>query len=240
MKKDDDTTTTKKSTKAKRRSNHEGTIWRTDSGYRGRVALGRDPITGKVTHKWLRGSTRAEVVDAIQELKGKADKKRPLPNGKRTVEQYMLEWLDVHVRPSKAPSTLRMYEQHVRSTIIPALGHIQLDRLSGVEVQRFLNALYDSGKSPTTVKNFNATLKSALTTAKRWEYVDRNAAKDATTPKQIKYKPKPLAAAQGIKLLNVVIQHRYEAVFYVALLEGLRRGEVAGLQWDDVDFRWAT
>jgi integrase len=65
--------------------------------------------------------------------------------------------------------------------------------------------------------------------------VDRNAAKAATPPKQVKYEPHPLTVEQSKKLLLSVAGHRYEAMFYLALMMGLRRGEVLGLRWSDID-----
>ncbi len=95
----------------------------------------------------------------------------------------MQEWLDVHVKATKAPLTYRGYEQTARMYIIPMLGKVPLERLNGQDVQRCLNKAAKEGLSPTSVKNINATLKSALSTAKKWQYVDRNVAKDATPPK---------------------------------------------------------
>jgi integrase len=227
----DNTTTT---TKPKRRANGEGTFWQEGNGWRGRISL-TDLRTGKPTIKLVRGRTRAEAVDKIHEFKESVKQGKQIGN-KRTVEQHLLEWLEVHVKPNKAYSTYRGYEQHIRARLIPALGHFRLDHLSGIDVQRCLNDAQKDGLSPTTVRGINATLKSALSTAKKWGCIDRNAAKDATPPKQITFKPKPLTAAQGIRLLNVVTEHRYEGCFYLGLLEGMRRGEIAGLQWLDIDF----
>jgi integrase len=229
----DDTTTT---TKTKRRANGEGTIAQTRYGYRGCVSF-TDPRTGKLIRKFVRGKSRPEVVDRMHELKGNAQKKQVLSSGgKLTVEQWLPMWLETYIKPCKAYSTWRGYEQHIRARLIPALGRIRLDRLTGMDVQHCLNAASEDGLSPSSVRGIAATLKSALSTAEDLDYVNGNAAKKARVPKQIKYKPKPLTADQGIRLLNVVLPHRYEAAFYVALLQGLRRGEVAGLQWGDVDF----
>jgi len=135
------------------------------------------------------------------------------------------------------PLTLRGYESVVRVHLIPSLGTIQLDKLTGPDVQRCLNKAIERGVSPTTVRNINAALKSALTTAKeKWKYVDRNVAEDATIPKRTKYHAKTLSVEQAERLLAVVAGDRYEAMFHFALLMGLRRGEVLGVRWQDVDF----
>ncbi len=141
-----------------------------------------------------------------------------------------------YIKPCRAYSTWRGYEQHIRSRLIPALGRFRLDRLTGIDVQGCLNSASEDGLSPSSVRSINATLKSALSTTEDLDLVDGNAAKKARVPKQIKYRPKPLTADQGIRLLNVVLPHRYEAAFYVALLQGFRRGECSALRWSNIDY----
>jgi len=137
---------------------------------------------GKLIRKYVERKTRHKVVESLQALKQKHDSGSVLPSKKRTVAHFLDEWLTVHVKGTKVYSTNRGYEQVSRLYLIPNLGSITLDRLSGKDVQKLLNKMSNEGLSPTTVKNINAVLKTALTIAKRWGYVDRNAAKDATPP----------------------------------------------------------
>jgi integrase len=178
------------------------------------------------------------LVDGFQVLT-KRDKNQPMITSRRTVGQFMLEWLAVQVKPNKAPLTYESYEQNSRVYIVPALGRLKLDQLSGAHVQQFLNACQtEKGLSAKSVKNLNSVLKSALSTAQLWQYVDRNVAKDATPPKQVKYKAKPLTVAHADRLLTWLgaVAHRFEALFYLALMMGFRRGELLGLQWPDIEF----
>ncbi len=232
----DDKTTTKKT----RRENGIGSITKkkTKRGdYVGAIWL-RDPMTGELERKYVRAKTTAIVRDRLDALIQNSKSGKALTSNKVTVEQYLLTWLETHVKPNKAFSTYRGFEMHVRRYLIPSLGKIRLAELSGFHVQAALNAAQDTGLSPTSVKAINATLKTALTRAiKEGRYgLVFNVAKIATPPPQVDYDPHPLTPDQGIRLLNVVRDHRYEAAFYLALLEGLRRGEVAGLQWSEVHF----
>jgi integrase len=219
----------------KRRGAREGTIRKTDRGWLGAVALGHDN-KGKQIRKWVLRQTRAEVATELQRLAQQKESGRPISSAKRTVGKFMLEWLEVHVKPNKAPLTYRGYEQTTRMYIIPMLGKIPLARLNGEDVQRCLNQASTDGLSPTSVKAINATLKTALTRAIRWKLLDHNAAKAATPPKQRKYHAKHLPAADADRLLKVVEGHRYEALIVVALMMGLRREEVAALHWSNIDF----
>ena len=218
-----------------KRGAREGTIRKTDRGWRGAISLGRDD-NGKPIRPFVLRQTRAEVVAELKRLAALSAANRPINMSKRTVGHFMAQWLEDHVKATNAPLTYRGYEQTTRMYIIPRLGQIPLERLSGRDVQRCLNQALKDGLSPTSVKNINATLKTALSTGKRWGYVERNAAKDATPPKQVRFRSQALTAEQADRLLEVIKGHRYEAIIVVALMMGLRRGEVAGLRWSAIDF----
>jgi integrase len=213
----------------------EGSIYQIPGGWRGAISLGY--VNGKLMRKVIRRKTHAAVAEELRKLLTKRDKNKPIITTRRTVAQFMQEWLDVYVKPNLSHLTYRGYEQTTRMYITPMLGRIQLDQLNGAEVQACLNACRKKGLSPTSVKNINATLKTALSTAQQWQYIEINAAKNATPPKQVKYKAHPLPAEDADRLLRFFLGHRYEALYYLALMMGLRRGELIGVQWPDIDLK---
>lgn len=215
----------------------EGSIYQVkDGGWKGAISLGY--VNGRLKRKVVKRKTHAAVAEELRKLLTKRDQNKPISTTRRTVAQFMTEWLEVHVKPNLGPLTYRGYEQTSRMHIVPILGRLRLDQLNGSEVQQCLNACQlEKGLSPKTVKNINGTLKTALSTAKKWRYIDgQNAAKDATPPKQKKFRPKPLSVADADTLLTWLASHRFEALFYLALMMGFRRGELLGLQWSDIDF----
>jgi integrase len=217
----------------------EGSIYQVkDGGWKGAISLGY--VDGKLKRKVVKRKTHAAVAEELRKLLTKRDKNQPISTTRRTVAQFMQEWLEVHVKPNLGPNTYCAYEQVVRLHIVPMLGRLRLDQLNGAEVQQCLNACQlEKGLSPKSVKNVNGTLKSALSTAKKWRYIEgQNVAKDATPPKQKKFKAKPLTVEHADKLLSWLgaTYHRFEALFYLALMMGFRRGELLGLQWPDIDF----
>ena len=165
-----------------KRGAREGTIRQTDRGWQGAIALGRDD-NGKPIRKWVLRQTRAEVVTELQRLAKRKESGRPISSARRTVGQFMTQWLEDHVKATNAPLTYRGYEQTTRMYIIPRLGKIPLELLNGGDVQRCLNQASKDGLSPTSVKAINATLKTALTRAIKWKLLDHNAAKAATPPR---------------------------------------------------------
>ena len=236
------TTTTTETSKKTRGANRSGWIKKYGDKYRGSISLGRDPKTGKLVRKWITRKTQREVSAALNKLNNKAKKGQPISAAEQTLGAYMAGWLE-NVRRTKATHTYRSYEQTSRCYILPELGGAKLEELNGPQVQRFLNALADSGLSPASVRNVNATLRTALTAAIGDELIDRNASKIARPPKQVRYEAKFLALEDAKKLFAAMAGHRYEALIVVTTMMGLRRGEVCGLRWSDIvfadDYTWA-
>ncbi|WP_158750254.1 site-specific integrase [Acidobacterium sp. S8] len=185
--------------------------------------------------------TAAEVLQEVKNLRKKFERGgRHALNQNHTVESFLNSWLPF-VKTNKAPGTYRNYEQNVRVHLLnrnykAAIWNIRLDKLQPKHVQDLLDEVARNVPSPTTIKNLNATLKTALTSAIKWEILDRNVAKNAQPPKQKKYQTHPLTEAESIALLDAVRDHRFEAFFYMGLFQGLRSGEVIGLQWSKIDF----
>lgn len=190
-------------------------------------------------------ATAADVQNEIRE------KRRQFEKGnntavlcKYTVKTYLLDWLE-YVKVNLSPTTYRGYEGHVRVHLTStdykhSIANVPLDKLTAKHVQSLLDEITVNVPSPTTVKNVNGTLKTALSTAIKWELIDRNAAKNATPPKQVKYETHPVTEAEVLKLLNSTANDRYEAALYLGLFQGMRRGEVAAMQWPNIDFTTMT
>jgi integrase len=219
-----------------KRNNHEGTIrkLKDGKGFKGAVRLGVD-ADGKPIRKWIQRKRKDEVQAELNRLRRKFELGQPVHSAKRTVAQFLTEWLEIHVRPNLEPNTYRGYEVYVRLHLIPTLGRMPLETLNAQDVQRVLNKAAKDGLSPTTAKGINGCLKTALTTAKKWRLVDRNVAKDATPPKQIKYESGFLNVEQAERLLKVIKGHRFAALIVISLMLGLRRGEVCALRWENID-----
>src|ERR1700723_2161522 len=204
---------------SKKRGNREGTVFQLPDGrWRGAVSLGYED--GRHIRKWVQRQTRGEVVTAINELVKRKKDNLPITSGRRTVEMYLRDWLKDEVVPNRNVSTYRIYEQMCRLHIIPILGRIRLDQLNGQHVQRCMNKAAES-LSPSSVKLVTTILRTALRRGEEWGVVTSNAAKHTSLPAQVKHEAKPLTAEQANLLLETVKDHRYGALFVVALSLGL-------------------
>jgi integrase len=221
---------------AKRRGSGEGSIYRAKDGrWRGEISLGYKP-DGRPRRRILYGGTRAEVAAEMTRKLRDIQKGFNVAPGKQTVAQFLTYWLEEVVKPNRRADTHRSYEWIVRVHLTPHLGKIQLDKLTPQFVQMFLNERHRSGLNAGTVKHIRATLRAALSIALKDGTVDRNVAKLVSLPRGEKYVPKVLDPDGAKKLLAVTSEHPHASLFCVALSLGLRRGEVIGLRWKDVDF----
>ena len=128
---------------------------------------------------------------------------------------------------SGTPSAMLTAPSHVSSAMLRFLRHGHVERL--------LHDLRTTGRGPTTIRRVHATLRSALTAARKGRLVPYNAATDAALPNVQPAKVRPWEPDELAAFLNYAAGHRLGAMFEVMAFTGLRRGEACGLRWADVD-----
>lgn len=160
----------------------------------------------------------------------------PTPDFRETVASYLTYWLET-VAPVKArPRTLELYELTVRLYINPHLGRNDLTTLSVKDVQEAVNAVLEAGGSPRTAKLIRQVLSSALTHAEREQLVARNVARLIVLPHYERKEITPWTVDEASAFLEAVSGHMWEVGFEMLIYYGMRRGEVLGLRWSDIDF----
>ncbi|ETA03989.1 site-specific recombinase XerD [Frankia sp. CcI6] len=226
--------------KKSRRAHGEGGLYQraSDGRWVGVVDLGW--IDGKRRRRTVYGRTQKEARDKMAELRKAADKGQDLAAKPQTVAQWLAYWLDeIKAHDGTRPSTLARYQYAIDGHIVPVLGKIRLDKLTPADVRRLHAARRDSMK-PASLAKVHAVLRAALTDAERMDLVSRNVAKSVQAPKLGDAEPRELMVEQARRFLDVAAGDRLEALFVVALTMGLRRGELLGLRWDDVDLDAGT
>lgn len=186
------------------------------------------------------GKTRKEVADKLKELSQKQAEGMNLDACNITVADFLTRWLADVVAQRNKPRTHESYEQLLTAHVIPQIGKVSLTGLKPDRVQRLLNDLSKQGLSPRTVNYIRAILRRALNEAVLWRYVSYNAAALVTPPRAEKHKVVPLTREEARKLLDALKGHRLEPLYLMALLLGLRRGEVLGLLVGNLDFERGT
>lgn len=181
------------------------------------------------------GRTQAEVREKLTALLRDLDRGVTISAENWTVESYLLQWLETIVKPNRAPKTHQGYELAVRRHILPTLGRKRLRQLSVTDVRRLVQRLTDAGLGVRMVQFVHAVLRNALESAVRDEAIPRNVARLVQVKTPTYDIGRGLSTVQARALLTAARDERLEALYVLAVYLGLRRGEVLGLRWADVD-----
>jgi integrase len=157
-----------------------------------------------------------------------------LPVDKRwRVDEYLDYWLE---REKRRPLTQRRHESVARLHLKPGLGRYWLDGLSVRIVQDFLDSLLTEGKSVATIHQVRKVLSAALTYALRQELLVRNVARLVELPRYRPTEASHWTPDEISRFLGAARTDPLYPAFLLLALYGLRRGEVLGIRWCDVDF----
>ncbi|GAA3115571.1 tyrosine-type recombinase/integrase [Nonomuraea salmonea] len=246
----------------RKRSNGEGSIWPRKDGRYGYAAFVQ---TTAGTTKRVQDSARTQedARKKLTELLRQADEGIPVSSENWTLADFLTYLLKNIVSQERRPKTYQGYESVVRLHLVPGLGKKRLGKLNAQDVRLFINRVRsecqccrngwdasrekpvccalkggqccDSRLSTRMVQFIHAFLRNALECAVREEIIARNVAKLVKVPVP-KYKVnRGLTAPQARAVLKAARDHRLYALYVLALCLGLRRGELLGLRWTDVD-----
>jgi integrase len=180
---------------------------------------------------------KTRLVVAAKLSKALADRESGLTYdaGKQTVEEYLARWLSNSVRDTVRRRTYERYESIVRVHLTPAIGKVELKTLTPDHVCGLYRKKLDGGLAPRTVLHIHRTLSKALKQATDDGLIPRNAAALVKPPRPRREEIQPLNRDQVRALLEAVREDRLEALYVATVIAGLRRGELQGLQWEDLD-----
>jgi integrase len=203
-----------------------------------------DPLTGK-RRQYSRGGfrTKKQCQQALNEALSALRTGTFVEPSQRTVAGFLVEeWLPAMRPPRVRPSTWLSYQRNVERHIVPALGRLPLQRVTPAQLTTFYRGLLETGHrrgsgglAPKTVRNIHGALHAALRDAVRWGYVARNVAAAADLPKGMAPEMQVWSPEQLRAFLDHVRDDRLYAAWLLLATTGMRRGEVAGLRWVDVD-----
>jgi integrase len=183
--------------------------------------------------------TRREASDKLATLQNSIAGGLQPASDRLTVATYLSEWLEA-AKPTIRPTTFESYAGIVHKHLVPSLGRTPLTRLTVAHVEAMLRSKSAAGLSPRRVALIRATLRRALSRAVKHRLVAANVAALADAPRQVPREIAPLDPDEARAFLQAAKGHRHEVAFVVALMTGLRSGELRGLIWDDVDLEKRT
>lgn len=219
-----------------KKANGEGSIYRrkVDGMYVGCITLD----DGK--RKYFYSKKRQEVHDKMQAALLEKQQGTLVTAPQQTVSQYLAYWLEHNVRDAVRPRTYERYESIVRLHIVPIMGKVKLQALTPQHINTLKSKKLKEGLSPTTVSAIHDMLHKALDDAVKMGLIARNVCDVVSHTRKQHKEINPLMPEQARKLLEAVKGHPQEALFVLALATGMRRGELLGLKWQDINLDKGT
>jgi integrase len=214
----------------KRRGHGEGSvIQRKDGRWQAYISLENH------SRKYFYGKTQKEVIEKLQKAQREKHQGTLITTPDQRLEDYLTQWLEAY-KPTVKLATYNMKSYAVRGHIIPAIGHIPLQRLTPQHLRAFYASELKTGLKPQTVRGYHATLHTALVQAVKDGLIAKNVCDVVDPPKPIKREMQTLNEEQARLLLETAKGHRFfETLLTLAITTGMREGEMLALRWSDID-----
>ncbi|MFF1558551.1 tyrosine-type recombinase/integrase [Streptomyces sp. NPDC058279] len=247
------------------RANGDGTVYQRKDG---RWEAAGYVLAPGNTRKRIRvyGTTRKDALAKLTEKIATSNRGVPVPSAQGSVSAYLTYWLEAVAIHQLRENTHTRYTTCVHQHLIPGLGKKKLAKLTAKDVRTWLNQLRTTCQccarsidahrdqprccaagtccskrlSPLTLAYIHSVLKSALEHAVREEEITRNVARNVRTGTPRPRRFEPLTADEARQFLIAGRTDRLHALYEFALRTGLRKGELLGLQWEDLDLDRST
>lgn len=157
-----------------------------------------------------------------------------------TVAEYLQTWLTDAVEGTVSRHTYRDYHDKVHLHLIPAIGKVRLQELTTRHLQTLYRKKTEEGLGPASIRYIHATIRKALDQAEGWDLVRKNVAKWAKPPKPEHKEKVVLSVDEAKTFLRSIQGDRLEPLYLLAVTTGMRRGEMLGLKWTDIDLGAGT
>ena len=202
----------------------------------------RNSATGKRRRKWHKfAGTKRNAQDECARLISELNGGLYIEPAKITVGQFLDRWLE-HIKPLVSPRTHERYGELVTKNIKPLLGAVLLTKLRPMQISdayaKALSSSHRKGKgglAPSTVRYMHVILKASMRQAMRWQIMARNPVDAVDPPKVERGTMRTYDLAQTADLIDATRGTRTTITVILAVLCGLRRGEIAALRWHNVN-----
>lgn len=214
-----------------KRTNGEGTIYkRADGRWCAAYYAG-------IKRKFLYGKSQKEVKYKLKALMEEEKENEQLTDtGDLTLQSWVFQYLkDYKVNEIKATTLntyMTFYRKHIEKSDI---GKMELQEIQTNDLQRYYNRKLKDGLSAKTVRHLSVIIREALTQAVRLRYIRNSPQEGVILPKKEKYEGKTLSQSDVLKLLNSAGGEPLYPLIMTAIFTGMRKGEILGLQWKNVD-----
>lgn len=207
---------------------------RKDGRYTAFVELPKRP-DGSRNRVPVYGKTESEVEEKLIEIEYEKKNSIYVKGSSATLESYLNEWIKIYVE-RKAETTAELYKMYIEKHINPEIGGLVLKKVLPFDIQKYVNKKLKD-LSPNTVNKLFVLLNRAFSDAVKNQLLKSNPCDGVDRVYKKKYKPRVCTESDILKLLDLARGTFDEICIVLAAFIGLRRGEVFGLRWEDIDFK---
>jgi len=219
---------------------------RTDGRWEGRIVIGHKE-DGAPIYKSVFAKTQKELMPKLHEAIDDYRGMEITGSGDLTLDEWTERWLTGYAEPTLRPGTVSGYRSVFRNHISPALGEKPIRSITRADVQRFYNRLKqtkvrthgqegEKALADSMVRKIHMLLHEIMEAAVRSHLISQNPT-DGTTIPGCNYSPMQVLNGEQLdRFLEAIRQEpMWYDFFYTEITTGLRRGEICGLKWDDLD-----
>jgi len=232
----------------KRRPQGDGTIRkRNDGRWEARIIVGHKN-DGSPMYKSAFAKTQKSALKQLHQLIDLYRDVDLTEDSRMTLGEWLDKWLDEYMIFTIRESTLDSYRAMVKNQVKPFIGSKQISSLTTADMQKFYNKIKKEGRvrehpihgktlADSMVRGVHMMLHEALDTAVKERLIAKNPTNGTTVPK-CNYPEKQILGDNQLEtFLEAIKGHEYWCdFFYVEVMTGLRRGEICGLKWQDINF----
>lgn len=217
----------------------KGTVLKRGETYSYIVDIGKDPVTGKRKQKMKGGFKRKkEAESALRKIIIELEEKTYIEPSNETFSSYIRRWFSDHYQKRIKESTVSTRKYMINKHLVNEnpFSKKTLSKITSMDIDAFYNQKIDENFSTSYIRKMHQMLNQAFNQAVKWKLISNNPVIDSDPPSVKKEEMKIWSFDEINAFLNVCKKERYYLLFLLALYTGMRKGELLGLKWDDIDF----
>ena len=201
------------------------------------VSLGRSPKTGKRRRQIIYGDTKTDVLNAIRKIAPGPAASAAFEAQRMRLREHLERWMEAARGDRHDVGTQATYSSHIKKHINPSIGDVTLGALTPALLQTFLTELRRDGASEHVRSQVYRILHRAMWQAVRWKLLSSNPLDEIDRPRSPARTKTTFTAADARRFLATAKRDRFYIAYLFAIANGLRRGEILGLQKSDLNLR---